>query len=106
GVMSVEVENGIDLYISQGNSETLKIEADQNLHQYVKTEMEGDNLRISLSKIVRKAKTLRVYLTVKQIKGIGVSGGSDLYTETKLESNSLSIICSGGSDAKIEVEVN
>lgn len=106
GIMSVEVEDGIDLYISQGNSESLKIEADQNLHQYIKTEMDGDNLRIYLSKIVRKAKKLSVYLTIKQLKGIGVSGGSDLYTKTTLKANALSVICSGGSDAKIEVEVN
>ena len=61
-------------------------------------------MRIYLSKVVRKAKTLKVYLTIKDIKGIGVSGGSDLYTETTLKSNSLSVLCSGGSDARIDVE--
>jgi hypothetical protein len=106
GILSVEVEDGIDLYISQGNKETIKIVADQNLHQYIKTETDGDNLRIYLSKMVRKAKTLKVYLSVKDIKGIGVSGGSDLYTESTLKSNTLSVICSGGGDAKIDVDVN
>jgi len=104
GILSVEIEDGIDIYISQGDKEALKIEADQNLHQYVKTEKDGDNLRIYLSKVVRKAKTLKVYLTITDIRGISVRGGSDLYTQTVLKVKDLSVICTGGSDAKLNVE--
>ena len=105
-IKSIEVEDGIDLYLSQGNSESLHIEADQNLHQYIKTETDGDNLRIYLSKIVRKASSLKIYLTIKDIKGLSASGGSDVYTENLLKLNTLSVICSGGSDVKIAVEAN
>lgn len=101
---SVEVEDGIDLYISQGSKESLEIEADQNLHQYIMTEVNGDNLRIFLSKSIRKAKTLKIKLSVVDIKGLSASGGSDIYTQGSLKLNDLSVICSGGSDIRLEIE--
>lgn len=101
---SVEVEDGIDLYITQGDKESLEIEADQNLHEYIQTEIEGDNLRIYLSKGVRKATTLKINLSVVDIKGLSASGGSDVYTRGILKLNDLSVICSGGSDIRLEIE--
>lgn len=101
---SVEVEDGIDLYITQGSKESIVVEADQNLHQYIQTEINGDNLRIYLSKGIRKATTLKIMLTVVDIKGLSASGGSDVYTEGMLKFNDLSVICSGGSDIRLEIE--
>ncbi len=101
---SIEVEDGIDLYISQGSKESLLVEADQNLHQYIQTEIKGDNLRIYLSKGVRKANSLKIKLTILDIKGLSASGGSDVYTQGNLKLNDLSVICSGGSDIRLEIE--
>ena len=103
---SIEIEDGIDLYISQGNKEHLEVEADQNLHQYIQTEVNGDNLRIYLSKGVRKATTLRIQLTIVDIKGLSATQGSDVYTKGVLKLGNLSVICSGGSDVKLEIETN
>jgi hypothetical protein len=37
GFQTVEVQDGIDLYITQGSAEKLQIEADANLHEFIKT---------------------------------------------------------------------
>jgi len=102
----IEIEDGIDLYLSQGTSIELSIEADQNLHEYITTKVEGDVLKISLSKNIWKSKSLKVYLKVIDIKGLEASGGSDVETNGTLKLNDFSVICSGGSDVRLEVEAN
>jgi len=104
GFQTVEVHDGIDLYITQGNTEKLQIEAEENLHQYIKTENEQGNLKIYLSKTIWKSETIKVHLTIKSITGLSASGGSDVETTNTLKLTELSIICSGGSDARIAIE--
>jgi len=55
----IEVEDGIDLYVTQGNDNELVIEADQNLVQYFVIKKEEDVLKIQLSKSIYKAKSLK-----------------------------------------------
>jgi hypothetical protein len=102
----IEVEDGIDLYLTQGNTTELTIEADQNLHEYIVTEVEDDVLKIHLSKIILRAKSIKVYLNVVNIKGLIASGGSDVQTSGTLKLNDFSAICSGGSDIKLNIEAN
>jgi len=105
GIQSVGVGSGIDLYLSQGNQESLEIEADENLHEYLKTEMEGTHLKIYMEKWVRNSRTLKVYLTVKDLKGLKASGGSDVFSQSVLKLESLELKCSGGSDVNLDLEV-
>ncbi len=104
GFQTVEIQDGIDLYLSQGSVEKLQIEADENLQQYIKTEIEQGNLKIYLSKSVWKSKSLKVHLTIRNIIGLSASGGSDVETLDLLKFTDLSVICSGGSDAKLNIE--
>jgi hypothetical protein len=102
----VEVQDGIDLYITQNNSESLQVEADENLHQYIKTEIEQGVLKIYLSKIIWKSQVIKVHLSIKNITGLSASGGSDVESIGVLNLEELSVICSGGSDAKLNVNVD
>lgn len=102
----VEIEDGIDLYITQSDNFTLSIEADQNLHQYIVTENKGDILKIYLSKSIFKSKSLKAFLNVMDLKGVDASGGSDVYFTEMMKLDDFSAICSGGSDIEIDIETN
>ncbi len=106
GIKYVQVEDGIDLYLYMNGNEKLGIEADENLHDLIKTEKDGDKLHIYLSKSVRKAKSLKVHLSVLDLKGVRASGGSDVDSRDLIKVNDLSLVCSGGSDINMEVEAN
>lgn len=101
---TVEIQDGIDLFITQGLSENLVIEADENLHQYIKTELADGILKINLSKMVWKSQSLKVHLTIKNIKALSASGGSDVESVNLMKLEELSVICSGGSDANLNIE--
>ncbi len=60
---SIEVEDNIEVFLSQGNKCELEIEADDNLHDAIVINQSGGNLRISVSKDVYGAKKFSVKIT-------------------------------------------
>jgi hypothetical protein len=102
----IEVEDGIDLYLTQGDSPELIVETDQNLQDYIVTEVDNDVLKIYLSKIMLGTKRIKVYLKIMDIKGLSASGGSDVETNGTLKLEDFSALCSGGSDIRLSIEAN
>ena len=104
----VSVASGIDLYLSQGNSEQVKVVAHEDLINDVIIEKTGKSLiiryknNVSWGRII-KGQSIKVYVTCKTITGITASGGSDVYSQNTLKANTLNIKASGGSDVKVTI---
>ncbi|ATP57704.1 DUF2807 domain-containing protein [Pedobacter ginsengisoli] len=105
----ISVSSGIDLYLTQSNSENIRINAHADLIKDVIIEKEGNStLRIRYKDGVNwgrlfKNQSIKVYINYKTLKGLSASGGSDVYTENTLKTDRLSLSASGGSDLKMEV---
>lgn len=106
GIRYIMIEDGLDLYLYMGGNEKLSIEADENLHDLIKTEVDGDKLHIYLSKPVNRAKALKIHLSVTDIEGVKASGGSDVVAKEVIKFDKLDLLCSGGSDIDMEVSGN
>lgn len=104
----ISVSSGIDLYLTQSNSENIRINAHPDLIKNVIIEKEGNNLRIKYKDGVNwgrlfKNQSIKVYINYKTLKGLSASGGSDVYTQNTLKTDRLSLSVSGGSDLKLDV---
>jgi hypothetical protein len=99
----IDVSGAFDIYLKQGPVEQVTVEADDNLLPIIRTEVVGGTLRIGLKKPINHATQMKVYITVKDLKKIDVSGAVDIETEGKIAGNELSIDASGASDLKMEV---
>jgi hypothetical protein len=102
----VKVSSGIDLYIKQGSKVSLTVEADENLHDYIMTEVNGDQLRIYVDGNIWRAKARKVYLTVTDLEELKATSGSDVYSQSILKSQDLVVSTSSGADMNIEVEAD
>lgn len=100
----VKVSSGIDLYIKQGNTTELTVEADENLHDYIMTEVKGDQLRIYVDGNIWRAKARKVYLTVTSIEELRATSGSDVYSQSVIKAKDLDVSTSSGADMRIEVD--
>jgi hypothetical protein len=106
GFERVEVCCGMELFLIQGNTESLKIEADDNLMDDIATSVVGNRLEIKYREMnnvsYQPSKAVKLYLTVKDLRGVSISGGGYFETET-ISSESFDLALSGGSDAQIGV---
>jgi len=100
----VKVSSGIDLYIKQGNSTKLTVEADENLHDYIVTEVKGDQLKIYVDGNIWRAKARKVYLTVTSIEELRATSGSDVFSQSIIKAKDLEVSTSSGADMRIEVD--
>ena len=100
----VKVSSGIDLYIKQGNKVELTVEADENLHDYIVTEVQGDQLKIYVDGNIWRAKSRKVYLTVRTIEELKATSGSDVFSQGIISARDLEVSTSSGADMRIEVE--
>ena len=103
---AIKVSTGIDVYLTQGNKESIKVEADDNLHEYIKTEIDGNTLKVYSKANIRSAEAKKVYVTIKDVEELSASSAGDLIGETLIKSDELSLSVSSAGDIKINVEVN
>ena len=101
---SIKVSQGLDLYITQSNDVALSVEADENLHDLIMTEVENDVLRIYTTENIRRASSRKIMLDVKDISAIKATSGSDVFSTNTIETEELELNCTSGADIKLDVK--
>lgn len=103
GFKKIKASAGTNVYISQGDVEKVVVKADENLVDYIKTEVDGGVLIVTNTRPIRKATVLKVYVTIRDIEKISAVAGSNVYSETKLESGHLELSGTAGSNLKLDI---
>jgi len=103
---SISVSSGIDLYLTQGTTETATIKGDGDLIKDVIIEQNGSNINVKYKDGVNwgrmfKNQSIKVYVNYKTLNGLAASGGSDVYTVNTLKTDVLDVKASGGADVKL-----
>lgn len=100
----IKVSIGIDLFIRQGSTNAITVEADENLHDLIITEVKDGILKIYTDKNIWKAKARKVYVTIEKLSFLKATSGSDVQSETIIKTNEISISANSGAAIEIEVE--
>ena len=102
---AIEVSGAFDIILSQGSTQSVFVEADENLIKLITTKVEGGKLIIDNEKPIQHANSLKVFITVTGLKTLELSGAVDAITEGRLTLPELSINGSGASDSKFDLDV-
>jgi hypothetical protein len=102
----IKVGSGIDVFLTQGVPQNVEVESDENLQEWIRTEIEGTVLHIYTDKNIRLAKTKKVRITCQKIDNIEVSSAGDVTGLTPFKTDKLEINMSSAGDLKFEVEAN
>jgi len=106
---AIHVQNGIDLYLSQGNSEAVAVSASQTEYRNkIITEVVNGTLKIYYKhedgiQMNWGNKKMKAYVSFKTLSSLDASGGSDVFAEEGISTNQFSLSLSGGSDFKGKV---
>jgi len=101
---SISVSAGIDLYIKQGNKESVTVKASENVIDRLMTEVENGQLRIYLKKGKYRNAKMDVFVVVDELEALHASGGSDVYGQTPFRADDFELHASGGSDIEMDLE--
>ena len=102
----IKVSTGLDLYITQGSSTEITVEADENLQDIIITEVNKGVLKVYSEKNIWKAKSRKVYVTLETLEGISATSGSDVYTKGTLKVNDISVSSTSGADIRMSLDAN
>lgn len=100
----ISVSTGIDVYLSQGNGEKIIVEADENLHDYLVTEVKDRTLRIYFDNVsIRSAERKRVYVTMKDVTKLKTSSAGDIIGETPVKCGDILLESSSAGNIRLEL---
>lgn len=102
----ISVGGAFDVYVKQTGSCSVEVEASEEIMEYITTTVEGNVLKIGMKKPPMKpwknVETLKVYVTVDQLKSIDLSGAVELETTNAISGTDLQLGVSGA----VEVDLN
>lgn len=96
------------LYLTQGSNEKVEIECSDSVFERIEFEMKGDKLVIrnennSGWKNGFKGSDVRIYVTMKDIEHIGVSGSGSVEGKNTINTDDLQLAVSGSGDIDLNV---
>jgi len=103
GFDRVILEGFGDVYVEQGQTESLSVQTDDNLMSLLDIKVRGKELRLGIKPgfDVSPSKSLTFNLTVKDLHGVTLAGSGNFYVEPVKSNNlAVSILGSGNIDIK------
>ncbi|WP_299818478.1 head GIN domain-containing protein [uncultured Pontibacter sp.] len=104
GFTGIDVSGGFSVEVTQGNNESLKLEAEENLLDNIKTEVRNGVLHIYNDKSLSSTKGMKAYITVKELNKIDISGGVKVVGKSTFRTNTMALDMSGGSKVTLAVD--
>ncbi|MBO0948364.1 head GIN domain-containing protein [Fibrella forsythiae] len=109
----LKVSSGVQLFLTQGDSESLRIEARGFDAKDIVTEVDGRELKISIrlqgwlgkNKADKNtSRYVKAYLTARQLNEITVSAGAQLTGETPFQAEKIGLFAKSGSELTMNVK--
>ena len=102
----LEASAGIDVNVTDNGESALVVEADENLHDLIETEVRNGTLFISTNRNIWSARSKTVHVSVEKLLEIRVSSGAKITTENTLNADDLKIGATSGGEFNLHLNVN
>jgi len=99
----ISISGGYKVILKQDSSFSIKITGDDNLMKYIKTNLEGDKLRIYNKKNFCNTGQIVVYVGVKSLDEIKGSGAVEIESDGKLHTGDLGIKLAGATKVTLDL---
>ncbi|MGB3616585.1 MAG: head GIN domain-containing protein [Catalinimonas sp.] len=107
----LDVGGVFDVYLRQGDTPSVAFEADEDILDNLKAEVQGGRLVLSMKGNPVRLRTLfkdvnvKAYVTFTELEAIELHGAADLRGESTVRGEALKIYVHGASDMRLEVDV-
>lgn len=103
---AIKIGGVLNVYLTQGDTESLTVEADENILDLIETENRGNTLVVRLKKgiDIKKAEQKNVYVTLRTLDKLEIGGVVSVKSTTPLVTDQLDLDIGGVSNTDLEVE--
>ena len=101
------IRNGFscDVIITQGSSEKIVLEGQENILDNLELDVAGNILKIKYDRMVKKAEPVKIYITMTNLVEAVLSGSGSLSTTNHFSGNKdLHIAVSGSGDVSLDID--
>lgn len=105
----IYTHGSFNIEITDDASNSVKVEAQQNLQEYIEVENKGGELHIRTKKGVNMKgdKEIVIHISAPALKGVHLSGSGNVYSTNQLKgSDNFEIKSSGSGNVKLDIETS
>ncbi|WP_339917523.1 head GIN domain-containing protein [Yeosuana marina] len=106
----IKCAGSFDYILVSGNEGNIKIEGEENLLQYIVTEVKGNNLIVKVKDHVNlktsMRKTIKITIPFKDISKISLAGSGDLWNNDLITCDNLDVSLAGSGDVILHVNAS
>ena len=103
---TIKAADGLDVYLTQSDNESIIVEADENLQDLILTEVENGVLKIHTKQNIGSATSKKIKVSFKDISNIISTSGSDVYSTNTISTENLELKSTSGSDMELSVNTS
>lgn len=103
---AIKATEGLDVYLTQSDIESIRVEADENLQDLIITEVVDNVLKIHTKENIAKSKSKKVIVSFKSVTRITATSGSDVYGTNTITVEHLELETTSGSDMTLDVNTS
>lgn len=100
----VDVSGSVKVILNQGDNNSLRIIADDNIQEEIETSVHGNTLRIKMGNNICDAGPVTAYVYSKEYEGVGASGVVEIVNDGKLNVKDFTLDLSGSSKVALELD--
>lgn len=104
---NIDVSGAFDVYVRQDSVSSIKVEADENLMEYIEVKAEGNtlNIRPKDNARLKPSKKIKVYVSNPSYKRFEASGACEIISEGNISSpDAITVDLSGSCDVNIDLK--
>jgi hypothetical protein len=104
----LELSGVLNVFIGQGDKESVTVETDDNLHEYVIIENRGNTLIVDTQKriSIKRKKKMNVYVTVREIDRLKISGVGNVETSETIRLKDLDLRVKSVGNVDLDLEAD
>tara|TARA_R110001583_G_scaffold412_2_gene3853 strand:+ start:96609 stop:97331 length:723 start_codon:yes stop_codon:yes gene_type:complete len=101
----IAVAGSFNVKLIKGNEGSIIVKADENLMEYIVTEVKSGSLKIKIKKgyTISTTKTILVTVPFETINAVSLAGSGDVYSEDIIESTDLELSLAGSGNLNLNV---
>lgn len=100
----IKAGDAFSIVISQAESNSLKVDAEESVQPQIKTEVKEGILHISADGNIKTNKPMVLTIGIRNLNSLDISGSADVKSENQLTVDKLNIESSGAGDVHLDVK--